>query len=282
MFARKPAPVQVTYLAYCSTTGIDAMDCRLSDPYLDPPEIDESVYVEKTVRLPRTYWCYQVPLDVPDVSPLPAASAGNITFGCLNNYCKVTKPTWRAWYQILRQVPQSKLVVHADRGKHREVARQRMAEAGVDPNRLEFADFLPPLEYFRFYHTLDIVLDPFPYAGGTTTCDAMWMGVPVVTLAGQTAVSRGGFSLLSDVGLPELVARDVNQYVRIAADLASDVNRLAELRSTLRQKMLASPILDAPQFARDVEAALRWMWRQWCGGAKAPSLTLPRSTGGGE
>ena len=268
MFARKPAPMQVTYLAYCSTTGIDAMDYRLSDPYLDPPGTDDSVYVEKTVRLPKTYWCYAVPSDAPEVAPSPAASAGHITFGCLNSYCKVTQPTWQAWYDLLRQVPQSKLVVfHPGRGKHRDAARQRLAAAGIHPNRLEFADFRPPLEYFQLYHALDIMLDPFPYAGGTTTCDAMWMGVPVVSLAGQTAVSRGGLSLLSNVGLAELVAHDVGQYVQIAADLASDRARLTQLRSSLRQRMLNSPMLDAPRFARDVEAAYRWMWRRWCGAA---------------
>jgi predicted O-linked N-acetylglucosamine transferase (SPINDLY family) len=139
-----------------------------------------------------------------------------------------------------------------------------LAQHGVEPERLSFADLTPMMEYLRTYRQIDVALDPFPYGGGTTSCDALWMGVPVVSLAGQTAVGRGGLSILSNIGLPELVARDVDQYVRIAAELAGDPNRLAELRATMRDRMQKSPLMDAPRFARHVEAAYREMWRRWC------------------
>jgi predicted O-linked N-acetylglucosamine transferase (SPINDLY family) len=260
-FARKPAPVQVTYLAYCSTTGLDAMDYRLSDPLLDPMGTDESAYAEKTVRLPRTYWCYEPWAGDVEPGPLPATSAGQITFGCLNNYCKVTTPTWQSWCELLKRVPGSRLVVHAGDGPHRQRARELLRSRGIDPDRLCFVGFLSLADYFRQYQQIDIALDPFPYTGGTTSCDALWMGVPVVSLAGQTAVSRGGLSILSNIGHPELVASDQDRYLRIAVDLASDLPRLAALRASVRKQMQKSPLMDALQFARDVEAAYRTMWR---------------------
>jgi predicted O-linked N-acetylglucosamine transferase (SPINDLY family) len=263
-FARKPAPVQVTYLAYCSTTGLEAMDYRLSDPYLDPLGIDESVYTERTVRLPRTYWCYPAPAEELPVGDLPAISKGSVHFACMNNYAKVTPQTWRLWYEVLGAVKGSVLTVFAPYGDHREIARRRMEQAGLDPQRLAFVAMSSMELYLRLYRRFDIALDPYPYAGGTTTCDALWMGVPVVSMTDKTAVSRAGLSLLSNVGLPELVAQDAGQYVRIASELARDLTRLAGLRSTLRQRMQESPLMDAAAFAFDVEAAFRQMWKNWC------------------
>jgi len=243
----------------------------LSDPYLDPPGIDESVYSEKTVRLPRTYWCYHAALDAPAVGPPPSQSTGQITFGCLNNFCKVTRPTFEAWFEILRRVPNSRLILHADAGGHRDRARALIQAAGLDPARLEFSGFLPLEQYLKVYHRIDIALDPFPYTGGTTSCDALWMGVPLISLAGKTSVSRGGLSILSNIGLPDLVARDTEQYIRLATDLANDLPRLSALRSELRERMRRSPICDAPQFVRDVEAAYRDMWARWCDGQRSQS-----------
>ena len=139
-----------------------------------------------------------------------------------------------------------------------------LSEQGIAPEQVVFVDFKPTVEYFATYQRIDVALDPFPYGGGTTTCDALWMGVPVVSLAGQTAVGRSGLSILSNVGLPELVARDPEQYVRIAAELAEDLPRLSNLRATLRQRMQSSRLMDAPRFARNVEAAYREMWKRWC------------------
>jgi predicted O-linked N-acetylglucosamine transferase (SPINDLY family) len=199
------------------------------------------------------------------VNRLPALASGDVTFGCLNSFCKVTAPTLAAWCRLLASVPQSRIVLHAAGGVGRDRVRRFAAEQGVSPERWTFVDALPLEKYLEVYQQIDVALDPFPYGGGTTTCDALWMGVPVVSLAGQTAVGRGGLSILSNLGLPDLVAHDPQQYVQIAADLAGDLPRLAGLRAALRSRMERSPLMDAPRFARNVEAAYRSMWRRWCG-----------------
>jgi len=254
----------VTYLAYCSTTGLTAIDYRISDPYLDPPGMDESVYSEKTVRLPRTYWCYPRPQDAPPVVPPPVETAGVITFGCLNNYCKVTSVTLTLWRDLMGAIENSRLILHAHEGRHRQTAIDYFAAGGISPDRIEFVGQIPFHQYLEQYNRIDIALDPFPYGGGTTTCDALYMGVPVVTLTGQTAVSRGGSSILSNLRHPELIASTRQQYLDIATSLASDRARLGRYRSTLRGEMEASPLMDGPAFARDVEAAFRSMWREKC------------------
>jgi predicted O-linked N-acetylglucosamine transferase (SPINDLY family) len=266
VFARKPAPVQVTYLAYCGTTGLGTMDYRLTDPYLDPPGPDDRFYSEQSIRLPETYWCYRPASETPPVNALPAREAGHVTFGSLNNFCKVSPAALAAWSRVLQAVPGSRLLLHAQPGSHRDGVRAFLAEQGISAERLAFAGSLPAAKYFALYQGIDVALDTFPYGGGTTSCDALWMGVPVVSLAGQTAVGRGGLSILSNLGLTELVAHDEQQYVRIAAELAHDLPRLAGLRAALRQRMQDSPLTDAPRFARNVEAAYRRMWRRWCAG----------------
>ncbi|HEX4794644.1 MAG TPA: tetratricopeptide repeat protein [Humisphaera sp.] len=262
VFARKPAPVQATYLAYCSTTGLDAIDYRLSDPYLDPPGFDDRRYCEKTMRLASSFWCYAAPDDAPDVSS--SQRDRPITFGCLNNFCKISESVLACWTEILRTLPDSRLVLHAHPGAHRQKLGDRMAAAGIDPNRMEFIGFLPMRAYLERYRTIDIALDTFPYAGGTTSCDALWMGVPVVTFAGATAVGRGGASILANIGLPDLIAPTTADYIRIAIDLANDRARLAELRATLRDRMRASPLMNAAQCTLDIESANRTMWQEWC------------------
>ena len=264
VFARKPAPVQVTYLAYCGTTGLNTIDYRLTDPYQDPPGRFDQFYSEQSIHLPKTLACYQPIGQTPCANRLPALKAGYVTFGSLNNFCKVTAATLAAWRKLLQEVPQSRLLLHSQVGKHRDQVSSFFAEQDISPDRLMFVGKVPMAEYFGIYERLDVALDPFPYGGGTTTCDALWMGVPVVSLAGQTAVGRGGVSILSNVGLPELVADDAKQYVDIAVELAQDLSRLSELRASLRDRMQASPLMDAPRFARNVEAAYREMWRRWC------------------
>lgn len=264
-FASKPAPVQVTYLAYCSTSGMAAMDYRLTDPYLDPPGTErDALYSESSYRLPRDYWCYQAPEEAPEVGPLPAEINRFITFGCLNNFAKVTPAMIECCCKLLLSINDSRLLLHSFEGSHRDRVRKQLEQLGVDPSRIDFIARLPMREYFEQYNKIDVALDTFPFAGGTTTCDALWMGVPVVSLAGRTAVSRAGLSILSNLGAPEWVADDPEQYIAIASGLASDIPRLAELRRTLRQRMLDSPLMDAAAFARDVEWAFRQMWRQWC------------------
>jgi predicted O-linked N-acetylglucosamine transferase (SPINDLY family) len=264
VFARKPAPVQVTYLAYCGTTGLRTMDYRLTDPYLDAPGQTQRFYSEQSVWLPETYWCYLAVDNTPPVSSLPALLAGHVTFGCLNNFCKVTAPALSAWSALLQAAPGSRLILHAQTGGHRDRVRDFFTQRHVSPERVTFVRQLPTADYFRLYEQIDVALDPFPYGGGTTTCDALWMGVPVVSLAGQTAVGRGGLSILSNVGLTGLLAHDSEQYARIAADLAGDLQRLGELRATLRERMQHSPLMDAPRFARNVESSYRMMWRHCC------------------
>jgi predicted O-linked N-acetylglucosamine transferase (SPINDLY family) len=265
-FARKPAPVQVTYLGYCSTTGLDTMDYRLSDPYLDPPSppgSDLSIYSEVTVRLPATYWCYRPIFDVPAPQPPPALSQGFVTFGCLNNFYKIRPRVLDAWMKLVRELPDSRLILHAHAGAHRERVSSRFKAAGVDPGRVEFVGGQSLVGYFETYRRIDVALDPFPFPGATTTLDALWSGVPVVTLAGSSAVSRAGVSILSNLGLTELIATSVDQYVEIARSLTVDLQRLMDLRATLRDRMKSSPLTDATRFVQDLENVFREMWRRW-------------------
>ncbi|HEY2342930.1 MAG TPA: hypothetical protein VGH90_07875, partial [Chthoniobacteraceae bacterium] len=265
IFARKPAPIQVTYLSYAGTSGMEAIDYRFSDPHLDPADADLTRYRETTLRLPRTYWCYEPGGAAPNVSPPPVVSSGFATFGCLNNFAKVSKDALDAWLEVLRAVPGSRLLLHAPEGDARTAVRDHFNRGGLEADRLEFVGWQDWSKYVRTFQRIDIALDPFPYGGGITTCDALWMGVPVVSLSGQTAVGRSGRSLLANASLPELVAKTREQYVDIAASLAGDPSRLGALRSSLRERMERSPLRDASGFAQEVENAYRQMWRSWCG-----------------
>jgi predicted O-linked N-acetylglucosamine transferase (SPINDLY family) len=263
--------VQVTYLGYCSTTGLKAIDYRLTDRYLDPEgfveglgQVDEH-YSEKSIRLPETYWCYQPGIATPDIAPLPAAENNYITFGSVNNFGKVTPDVLKVWCRILLAVPNSRLFLHTRAGGHRKGITDFFIQQKIDPARVDFVGFMNSVEYFAAYEKIDIALDPFPCAGGTTTCDALWMGVPVITLAGRTSVGRAGISILSNVGITELIAKDPAEYIRIATELSNDLPRLADLRAGLRNRMQNSPLMDGPKFARNVEIAYRQMWREWCG-----------------
>jgi protein O-GlcNAc transferase len=264
VFARRPAPVQVTYLAYCSTTGMEAIDYRMTHRHLDPLVGDLLHYSERSVELPSSYWCYEPGVVTPEVSELPALRrGGRITFGCLNSFCKVTRGTLCLWRRLLAAVPRSRLLVHCHAGARRAEVREFMRAGGVAPERVEFADFVPLEQYFEQYREIDIELDPFPYGGGTTTCDALWMGVPVVSLAGGTAVSRSGRALLTAVGLPELAVATPARYLRVAVKLAGNLQRLARLRGSLRERISQSALTDRRRFARDVEAAYQSMWGKW-------------------
>ncbi len=264
LFSRKPAPVQVTYLAYCSTTGLDTIDYRFTDPHLDPAGSDDSIYSERSIRLPETYWCYQLDEHSPDAGPSPAKRNGDITFGCLNNFCKVSPQALDVWIEILRENPKSRLILHAHEGSHRQRMRDLLKIRGIDPQRLQFLGWVAYYDYLKQYQQIDIALDPFPCNGGTTTCNALWMGVPVITFSGKTAVGRGGVSVLRNVGLTELIAESIQRYVQIASELASNPARLSELREGMRNRMRASLLMDSSRFARNVEAAYRQMWQRWC------------------
>jgi len=259
--------VQATYLAYSGNSGLDTIDYRITDPHLDPPRHEDGQRPEQPIHLPETYWCYQSVLHPsPEVSALPALNKGHVTFGCLNSFCKVTPATIAAWCRLLLAVPNSRLLLHSRPGGHRSRVRASFASNAVDPQRIDFIDRdpVPKAQYFQMYQSIDIGLDPFPFPGGATTCDALWMGVPVISLAGPTPVTRSGLTLLSNVGLSELVAHSVDDYIVTAAHLARDLSRLAALRAGLRERMLRSPLMDAPRFARHLEAAYRTMWHRWC------------------
>ncbi len=266
LFARRPAPVQISLLASCSTSGLDTIDYRISDPYLDPPGANTDCYVERVFRLPHTAWCYQTGGPLPAVRPAPSATLGHVVFGCRNNFAKVSPPVLDLWIEVLRAVPNSRLLLQTPNGSIRQNTFERFARNGVPAERIEFLSRAPWKEFIGSYHRMDVALDPFPYSGWITTCDALSMGVPVVTLSGSTLLGRGGKSILSNVGLPELIANTPEQYVEIAASLANDLPRRNELRSTLRDRLDRSPLRDAKGYARDMEAAYRTMWREWCAG----------------
>ena len=269
VFARRPAPVQVTMLGLPATTGLDTMDYRLTDPYLDPPGVTDGEYTERSIRLPHCFWCYQPPDEALPVGELPARRNGFVTFGCLNQFVKVSRPALQSWIGILQSLPGSRLVIHSQPGSHLNVVRRLFQKGGVGQDRVEFVATIPHSPHFQRYHGLDLGLDPFPYSGGVTTMDSLWMGVPIITLAGRTAVGRSGVSLLSNVGLPEaLVARSPEEYgCDCRRTWAQDLNRLANTRAGLRERMLASPLMDGKQYAADVEWAFRGMWQSWCEGA---------------
>jgi protein O-GlcNAc transferase len=265
-FARKPAPVQVTWLAYPGTTGLSTMDYRVTDPYLDPPESDAAVYAERSLHLPDTFWCYDPLTTEPEVSPMPARVTGHVHFGCLNNFCKVNAGVIELWSRVLRAVDGCRLTLMAPVGEPREKTLQAFGKHGIDAGRIEFAPFRPRAEYLNLYQSFDVCLDTFPYNGHTTSLDAFWMGVPVVTLVGATVVGRAGLSQATNLGLTELIATTLDEYVEIAVGLCRDLDRLDGLRSGLRTRVQESPLMDAHRFTRNLEAAYRSVWRRWCDG----------------
>jgi protein O-GlcNAc transferase len=266
-FACRPAPVQLCWLAYPGTTGLETMDYRVSDPFLDPPPASTAVYSEATVRLPDSFWCYDPLTDALEVSALPALAAGRISFGCLNHFRKVNDGVLRVWERVLAAVPGSRLLLLAPAGSARERVRSVFAEGGIELDRLEFVDRCGRLEYLRRYRDIDIGLDTFPYNGHTTSLDGLWMGVPTVTLAGETVVGRAGVCHATNLELSELIATTPDDYVRIASSLAENLAHLGELRRTLRERMQQSPLMDGPRFARNFEAIYREIWRLFCGRA---------------
>jgi len=270
-FARKPAPVQVAWLGYPCTTGLAAMDYRITDAYADPAGVSEAHYSETLFRLPDTFDCYGPPRDAPEVGYLPAIAQGHVTFGSFNNLAKLSAEVRALWARLLLAVPGSRLLLKsvplAD-----AAARQRLigdfAAHGVGEERLILAAAeATHFSHLKRYHEVDIGLDPFPYNGVTTSFEAMWMGVPVVTLAGSGFISRMGVTMLTNLGMTELIADTPQGYVETAARLAGDIDRLAALRAGLRDRMAKSPLTDARRFTLNLESAYRQMWAEWCSGS---------------
>ncbi len=276
LFARKPAPVQVSWLGYPGTTGLTTIDYRLTDPFLDPIGTD-NCNSEISICLPGTFWCYDPLNQTLSPNDLPALQNGFITFGCLNNFCKVNNGVVELWAKVLAAVPRSRLLLLVPRGSARQKLLETFSQHDIEPDRIKFVDFASRSKYMEHYHYIDLGLDTFPYNGHTTTLDSLWMGVPVITLVGTTAVGRAGWSQLSNLGLAELAAQTPQDFVRIASGLANDLPRLSELRSTLRQRMTTSPLMDVPRFARNIESTYRQMWQTWCATSPGADATGPAS-----
>lgn len=266
-FACKPAPVQVTWLGYFATTGLRTMDWRLTDEHLDPPGQSERWHTERLWRLSKIFSCYTPPNPCPPVSPLPAEKNGFVTFGCFAKQRKLNQQMMSLWADILHAVPNSRLMLLSP-GLQETKGKSRLAEFfqhhGIAADRLLFEG---PQSFFRWlelHEQVDLMLDTFPFNGHTTTCHSLWMGVPVVTLAGNRCMSRMGLSIMQNLDLPEFVGHDSQQYIQAAVRATGDVRQLAELRATMRDRMRRSPIMNGPQFVADLERAYRSMWRQWC------------------
>jgi protein O-GlcNAc transferase len=263
LFARKPAPVQIAWLAYPGTTGIGAMDYRLSDPRLDPAGFDGH-YSERTLRLPDSFWCYDPLAGDIEVGPLPALERGYLTLGCLNNPCKLTDHSLRLWGGVMHALPTARLLLMAPSGRHRHRLSERLEAHGISPERVDFCAFRPRADYLRSYQDIDLGLDTFPYNGHTTSLDSFWMGVPVVTRVGRTSVGRGGLSQLFQLDLLDLAAESDEAFVSIAATLGKDLSRLSALRRELRTRLERSALMNAPRFARHMEQIYRSTWRTYC------------------
>jgi predicted O-linked N-acetylglucosamine transferase (SPINDLY family) len=279
-FAHKPAPVQATWAGYVGTTGMKAMDWLIADRFHVPPEL-EAFHRERVYRMPNGYICYEPFIMAPAVKPLPALANGFVTFCSFPNPAKINPGTIAAWARILAAVPGSRLRLSykwLDARLNVERIHGGFAAHGIDVARVSLEGGGHPKVMMDTYNASDIALDTFPYSGGLTTCEALWMGVPVVTYPGDRFESRHSLSHLSNAGLTETTARDLDDYVRIAVALANDLPRLADIRLNLRPRMAASPLCDADRFVRDLEAAFRTMWRAWCETRRQPKARRPRRT----
>jgi predicted O-linked N-acetylglucosamine transferase (SPINDLY family) len=276
VFARQPAPVQVSWLGYPGSTGLEAVSAEFTDPWLSPREDATGEAEDRFERLPDCFWCYDPGATEPPVGPLPAERNGFVTWGCLNNFCKVTDETLAMWAEVMRLVPDSRLILLAPPGSARARVLGRL---GVEAGRVEFVGYQPRADYLKVYQRIDLGLDTFPYTGHTTSLDALWMGVPLVSRAGRTAVSRGSLSVLGNLGLNGLVADTREQFARIAVEWAGQPERLSALHTGLRERLIRSPVMDGARFARNFEQACRSRWRRWCRGGAATGAGI-RPLGG--
>jgi protein O-GlcNAc transferase len=272
MFAWKPAPVQVSWLGYFATTGVTAIDYLIADPW-SLPASEEVQFIEKIWRLPESRFSFTPPDATVDVSPLPSLANGYVTFACFNNLSKINDAVVALWARVLHAVPESRLFLKslqlAD-ATVRQGVLARFSAHGINEARMHLEGFSDRADYLRTYRKVDIALDPFPYTGGATSAESLWMGVPVLTLSGERFISRQGVGLLTNAGLTDWIAVDVDDYVARAVRHTEDLQRLATLRRQLRQQVLHSPVFDAARFVRHFETALRGMWTAWCSQRQAP------------
>jgi hypothetical protein len=263
VFAHKPAPVQVTWLGYPNTTGLSTMDFRITDAFADPPGLTDAFHTEKLHRMPECFSCYSAPTDAPDVAPLHAMRTGRVTFGSFNNFAKITPEVINVWSNILKLIPTATLFLkykNLESVPMTQFIHHQFMTRGVLVSQLRIqGDDASHVEHMNRYNSIDIALDPFPYNGTTTTLDALWMGVPVITLEGASHVGRVGVSQMSNLGLQEMIAHNQNEYVDIAVSLANDLPRIAALRAGMRPRMLASPLMNVARFTSNLERAYESM-----------------------
>jgi len=264
-FARKPAPLQFTYLGFPGSTGIRAIDYRITDAVFDPPDSDASDYVERLLRLPDSLWCFRPLGDFSDPSRSPALTRGFVTFGSFNGFHKLGPELLEEWAQLMIRVPQSRLLmVTVPEGVCRARVIELFEDSGIACERLSLRGRVPRSEFRALQQQCDIALDGYPCGGGATTCEVLWMGLPVITRRGATPVSRAGASLLTTIGLQELIARNKEDFIDIAARLAADPERIDSLRQGMRARMRASPLMQEETFTRSLENLYRRAWRGWC------------------
>jgi predicted O-linked N-acetylglucosamine transferase (SPINDLY family) len=265
VFAQQPSPVQATWLGYPQTTGLTRIGYRICDAGTDPPGMTERLHTETLFRLPYSQWCYRPPVAVDCGEEPPCRKNGFITFGSFNHVSKLSPSALALWAEILAQVPDSRLLIASvPQGSVEDALLRDLGRAGVAASRVTLVPRVALDEHFRWFNAVDIALDTMPFGGVTTTFDTLWMGVPVITLPGTRPPSRNAASILTTVGLSRCIASTPADYVRLAAEWAVDAAAIGELRRTLRERMRASPLMDEPRFARDMEAAYRRMWRAWC------------------
>ncbi len=267
VFIRKPAPIQVTWIGYPNTTGLSRMDYRITDSFADPAGETDQLHTEKLLRLPECFSCFSAPLQSPEIGPLPAMHNGFITIGSFNNFAKITPQVMRVWIDILNRLPRSRLLLKnrsLDNPRLKEFILAQLSKHGADVQRIDLrSPTISVVDHLNSYNMLDIALDSFPYNGTTTTCEALWMGVPVITLEGRSHVSRVGVSQMNNLGLPELIAHNTENYVDITVALANDLPRLAALRSGLRERVRTSPLMNTSRFVKNLEDAYQTIWKKY-------------------
>jgi len=265
VFAQKPAPIQVTWLGYPNTTGLQAIDYRFTDIIADPIGESDKLHSEKLIRLDNGFQCYKGNKNISINTQLPSQRQGHITFGSFNNLTKVTPEVIKVWSIILKALPTSHLLLKAkqlaySKDRYLDLFRQE----GVAEGRIQLHGHLASLsDHLTLYNSTDICLDPFPFNGATTTCEALWMGVPVVTLAGDRHAGRVGASLLTNIGLTRFISQDIGSYIETAIKMAGDTDYLQSVRQGLRERMQRSPLCDGRSFANEVESAYQKMWAQY-------------------
>ncbi len=266
MFARKPAPAQFTWLGYLGTTGLTRMDYRLCDSHTDPVGVAEHWHSETPARLPDSQWCYdQRIVSLPAASPLPRLARGYWTFGSFNNYRKLNEQVFAAWADVLKAIPESRLRLFSfENAESGDRALAALAARGIESHRLSWHLRTSPQGHFDSFADIDVALDSFPYNGATTTCDALLMGVPVLAVAGERSLARGGVSLLNTIGMPDWIAESEQLLAPIARRQLADVETISQLRAELPLRMRKSALMDASRFTRNLESLYHSAWRRWC------------------